>query len=120
MRPDVQSAINLTFTKYLNQASSFSIAQETLFSQKLWCNLSASVELGQGIQIDNGVVMAERQIAIANTSQEWEALGQTRLTTIKSAMDCAASTSLLTFGTTPGCLAAPGTMSATKSLFAFV
>jgi hypothetical protein len=120
MCPDREGVLDLAVAENLDQALTLRVTQETLFRQERRGNLSTSIKLGKVAKIDDGIDIAKRNIAIPQTAQEREALGEARLTAVKSAMDRSSGASFLAFGAAPGGFTATGAVPAAKPFFSFM
>src|SRR5579872_361170 len=120
VRSHGQGVIDFTITQNFHQPFTFGGGHQPAGGQHSRSYLCTGFIASQPGDIHNGVVFAERIVAIANAAQEWQALGQASLAAIKGAMNLAASASCLAFGTASGGFAPTGAVSATDSFFGFV
>src|SRR5579884_562165 len=115
-----QSAIYFTVAEDLDQATALSTSHQSLCHEVFRLDLASSLEEFEIIDINDGILITECRVAVAQTTHKWQSLRQTCLTAIKCAMNFAACSCLLAFGATPGSLAPPRTVSTPNTSFRLV
>ena len=72
MRAHGKRVVKFPVTQNFHQALAFSQAHKALFSEFGGRHVRTGFKAREMSQIDNRVILAERQIAVAKSTQEWQ------------------------------------------------
>src|SRR5579885_122312 len=117
MRPNRQCAIHFPFAQHFDEAAPLGGRHQVHRDHFLRCDIGSRLEQFKVGDINNGVVLAEGRIAIAQAAHKGQTLGQARLAAVEGAVEAAATACLLALGAAPGGLAAPGAMTPANAPF---